>query len=348
VDDAPEIEAASIEDLAGREPTPASKPAARVADDVPPAPATMPSEPPDADEAATERPPAAAKDVIPDSGDEEPPSADEPEPATAPADVPEMAAAFVEGEDLLEVQDDEFQFVDGTGKAEKHAEPADHEPASPEPAITPTTPSVAVAPSADPAPAVSSVVVEERPLPPAEAAPRGGISPAVAIFGMIIVGAICFAAAWLLKPASPSAEGIAGDTQPVAASPTPQPEPTALTATSPPTESAEPGAAPDTSTPSAAPTPSEQPSAEPPVVEEPAAAEKLLSYQGFLIVNSQAKADVYVQGKRVGPTNAKNISSCWTRFVRLRDPSSQRWLTKGQPVRIECMKTTTVTINPTP
>ena len=73
---------------------------------------------------------------------------------------------------------------------------------------------------------------------------------------------------------------------------------------------------------------------------------KLLSYEGYLVVQSSAKADVYVQGVRLGATNTKLKARCRQRFVRLKDPSSGAWLTQGQAVRIDCMKVTTVHIDP--
>ena len=72
----------------------------------------------------------------------------------------------------------------------------------------------------------------------------------------------------------------------------------------------------------------------------------LLSYEGFVVVRSHARADVYVQGVLAGPTNTKLKSRCYTRNVRLREAGSGRWLTAGQPVVIACMSTTTVVIEP--
>jgi hypothetical protein len=74
----------------------------------------------------------------------------------------------------------------------------------------------------------------------------------------------------------------------------------------------------------------------------------LLSNKGYLIVRSPVSAEVVVQGVSRGMTNEKLISSCYTRNVRLRDPDSKAWVTKGQAVKVTCMGTTTVTIVPDP
>ncbi|MBW2459396.1 MAG: hypothetical protein JRI68_33190, partial [Deltaproteobacteria bacterium] len=85
----------------------------------------------------------------------------------------------------------------------------------------------------------------------------------------------------------------------------------------------------------------------PPVVDELGGdGSKLLSFEGYLIVRSVAQVDVVVQGKARGPTNRKLKTHCRQKNVRLRDPSSGSWLTPGEPVRIKCMGTTTVVINP--
>jgi len=85
------------------------------------------------------------------------------------------------------------------------------------------------------------------------------------------------------------------------------------------------------------------------VTERPVASgdvSKLLSYEGYLIVRSSAAADVYVQGKNLGPTNSLLKSRCYHRFVRLRDAATSKWLTAGQAVGIACMDTTAVRIEP--
>jgi len=72
----------------------------------------------------------------------------------------------------------------------------------------------------------------------------------------------------------------------------------------------------------------------------------LLSYEGYLVVQSASQADVYVQGLRVGETNRRIKSRCYRRFVRLKDASSDAWMGPGQAVQIECMAVTTVRIDP--
>jgi hypothetical protein len=73
---------------------------------------------------------------------------------------------------------------------------------------------------------------------------------------------------------------------------------------------------------------------------------ELLSFEGYLIVRSVAQVEVVVQGKPLGSTNHKLKARCHQKNVRLRDPQTSAWLTAGQPVRIQCMSTTTVVINP--
>ena len=175
---------------------------------------------------------------------------------------------------------------------------------------------------------------------------------------MVLTGAIGFGAAYLLglggraQPTATktgSAPGSATESPTTTAEPTAAPEPTETTGPAP---SAEADAAVEESRDAAAP---EAPSAEPavganglpPVVDEFGGdGSQLLSYEGYLIVRSRVKADVFVQGVPRGPTNTKLKSRCRQKFVRLRDSAEGQWLTPGQGVRIACMSTTTVTINP--
>ena len=48
----------------------------------------------------------------------------------------------------------------------------------------------------------------------------------------------------------------------------------------------------------------------------------------------------------VGPTNKRLVSKCYQRFVRLKKGTNGEWITPGRPVRIACMSSTTVEINP--
>jgi hypothetical protein len=169
-----------------------------------------------------------------------------------------------------------------------------------------------------------------------------GVSPLMAVLLALIVGAAGFAAAWLLKPSGstslPTAP-TATESAAVPSSSAPAPPPRAA-----PTATVDGGAA-DASAVEAAP----DASVEPPVddVAEPGGdGSELLSYEGYLTVKSRVTAEVYVQGIHLGPTNRKIKSRCRQRFIRLRDPASGQWLTKGDAVRIKCMGSTTATIDP--
>jgi hypothetical protein len=70
-----------------------------------------------------------------------------------------------------------------------------------------------------------------------------------------------------------------------------------------------------------------------------------LSYEGYLLVRSSAAAEVFVQGKDIGPTNTWLRSRCTQRNVRIGLPGP-KWLNAGIPVRITCMGLTDVTIEP--
>lgn len=70
----------------------------------------------------------------------------------------------------------------------------------------------------------------------------------------------------------------------------------------------------------------------------------LLSYQGYLTVRSNTKADVAVQGLVNGKTNFKMMVRCGQRNVRLRK-SDGTWLTEGAPILITCMQHTVTTID---
>lgn len=70
----------------------------------------------------------------------------------------------------------------------------------------------------------------------------------------------------------------------------------------------------------------------------------LLSYQGYLTVRSNTKADVAVQGVVSGKTNFKMMVRCGQRNVRLRK-SDGSWLTEGAPILITCMQHTVTTID---
>lgn len=225
--------------------------------------------------------------------------------------------------------------------------------------MPPTAPETAT--GAPPVPAAAAPQSVEPPVPPPTPpspapAPRQGLSPTLALAGMVLIAAVAFAAAWFLRPILEPTEELMGTAPPgddPSAVPTAAPDPTATPSPPPGDPSAESGstaaeansAAPEPSADAAAEEPEPTTGQLPPIQDEIPPGDKLLSYQGYLVVRSRAKADVYVQGKQVGPTNTKNKTSCWTRHVKLRDPATQKWLTPGQPVRIVCMETTTVTID---
>jgi hypothetical protein len=78
--------------------------------------------------------------------------------------------------------------------------------------------------------------------------------------------------------------------------------------------------------------------------------EELLSYEAYFVVKSSADAEVWVKGVSVGSTNAKNKVRCGEKFVRLAHksppPDRSPWLTRGVTVRIPCMKTHTISMDP--
>ncbi len=173
-----------------------------------------------------------------------------------------------------------------------------------------------------------------------EPAKGRGVSPLMAVLLALVVGAAGFAAAWLLKP------GGATSSSPVPTAPTAHRSTTASSGSAPAPPSAAPATAID-----AGPADAAAAEAAPDAgVEAPADPEgdgsELLSYEGYLTVKSRVTAEVYVQGIHLGVTNRKVKSRCRQRFIRLRDPASGKWLTAGNAVRIACMSSTTVTIDP--
>ena len=253
----------------------------------------------------------------------EPPKGHQPGPESLPAvgddSVVERISSLFDG-----IEPEQSELKPGDGEPEGEApEPV---PSEPEGEDTP-----AEAGSSTPAAAVHQAPSG----PPAgeTAATRRGVSPLVAALLALIVGAAGFAAAWLLKPSG------ASTSLPASTAPTTKGSPAAPSGSAPtPAPSAEPtsgldvGAA-DASAAEAAP-------------DAGGDGSELLSYEGYLTVQSRVTADVYVQGIVVGPTNRKNKSRCQQRFIRLRDSASGKWLTSGEAVRIACMSATTVTIDP--
>jgi hypothetical protein len=74
----------------------------------------------------------------------------------------------------------------------------------------------------------------------------------------------------------------------------------------------------------------------------------LLSYEGYLLVRSSATAQVFVQGKDLGPTNVWLRSRCTQRFIRIAAMPGLKWMSSGLGVRIACRGLTDVTIEPEP
>ncbi|MBW2458602.1 MAG: hypothetical protein JRI68_29150 [Deltaproteobacteria bacterium] len=183
--------------------------------------------------------------------------------------------------------------------------------------------------------------------------PRRGVSPVLAALLALGVGAVGFAAAWFLKPAEvvttpPATTAPAAPRPPLPASASAPAAKPSLSAPVPLPSAAPTGEA-DAGPVDGAATEEDPDGGELPAVDEPADAgdgSELLSYEGYLTVRSRVAADVYVQGIHVGTTNRKLKSRCRQRFIRLRDSASGKWLTKGDPVRILCMSSTTVTIDP--
>lgn len=176
---------------------------------------------------------------------------------------------------------------------------------------------------------------------------------------------IGFGAAWLLKPpAAAPLPGVAAqgprDTAPRATQPPPPPGDPQRT-TAPITEPGVDASASPSATPSATPSaessaaastaPSAAPAPDPGDLPPLPASDgrdgsELLSYQGYLIVRSSTQAQVFAQGINIGNTNEKLLTRCHQKNLRLRNPQTARWITRGQPVEITCMATTTVVIQP--
>lgn len=87
------------------------------------------------------------------------------------------------------------------------------------------------------------------------------------------------------------------------------------------------------------------PSATPSALAPPPDLAKLLSYEAYLTVSSSVDAEVLVQGVLAGKTNTWLLVRCGSRNVRLRK-SDGAWLTKGEAMKVPCMKATTLTVEP--
>lgn len=69
---------------------------------------------------------------------------------------------------------------------------------------------------------------------------------------------------------------------------------------------------------------------------------------GFLIVRSPTKDDVYSTGFKIGTANEPNKTKCGLRWVRLGNGEPPRWTSEGQTVDVKCQAVTTVDLPPSP
>ncbi len=175
--------------------------------------------------------------------------------------------------------------------------------------------------------------------------PRGSLLPRLALGALAVIGGATIG--WLVLAdrigSSESSPGTAQDetaevSKKTSTKPTSSGAPSAGGLSTRPAGDTAAAASPGTTT---TPAPTTAPTTEP-----AADLSGLLSYEGYLVVQSRAKADVYVQGLRLGETNQQIKSRCYRRFVRLKDSSTGTWLGPGQAVQIECGAVTTVRIEP--
>ncbi|MEZ4223670.1 MAG: hypothetical protein R3B13_22160 [Polyangiaceae bacterium] len=85
-----------------------------------------------------------------------------------------------------------------------------------------------------------------------------------------------------------------------------------------------------------------------PVADDGDDGSKLNWSQGYLVVESSRQADVYATGFKVGRTNAKNLSSCGLKYVRLGEGEPPSWVSEGQTVDVKCRAVTRVRIDGKP
>lgn len=69
---------------------------------------------------------------------------------------------------------------------------------------------------------------------------------------------------------------------------------------------------------------------------------------GYLIVRSPTKDDVYSTGFKIGTANEPNKTKCGLRWVRLGSGEPPRWTSEGQTVDVKCQAVTTVELPPSP
>lgn len=194
-------------------------------------------------------------------------------------------------------------------------------------------------PESEPPPPPLSPSFSDPPLPsssrPTSTEPEGGSSTRWGVF--LAVAAVTALATWYgSEPPAKSPPPLTSEAvrSPPPPSPPPAPEPSHAT---------RPAATPHT------------PELEPP---EPIASatletpeEELMTYEGYLIIESSADAIVVLKGKPVGATNEKNRVRCGKfKHVRLRHKlppaHGSPWLTIGESIAVPCQKTSTHEIEP--
>jgi serine/threonine protein kinase len=69
---------------------------------------------------------------------------------------------------------------------------------------------------------------------------------------------------------------------------------------------------------------------------------------GYLTVKNPENVDVYVNGRRVGPTNQPGIAQCGQRFLHLAMPNGGSWLGRGQTIFVQCRASTVISVEISP
>ena len=168
----------------------------------------------------------------------------------------------------------------------------------------------------------------------ADPVPRSsGVGVVLVVVVLLVIAGAAGAYFLMGRPtASPTANTVIAKVPTPTAQPSPSNEPTA---------SAAPSA-------SAAPIASAAPSASAKgYVDDGDDGSKLNWSQGYLVVKSSADADVYATGFKIGSTNAKNLSNCGMKYVRIGSGKNVRWISEGQTVDVKCRAVTVIEIQPT-
>lgn len=69
---------------------------------------------------------------------------------------------------------------------------------------------------------------------------------------------------------------------------------------------------------------------------------ELEPYQGYLVVRTERRVDLFIGQTRRGATNRRLVFRCGEVRFHLRDPVTDRWLAWEQPVDVACQDVTTV------